>query len=264
MAIVGMTVATAWARKRRLVGTISAVLLGVAFLAATLVLGDTARAGFADVFGRANAGTDVVVRSESRLQGEGTVQQGLLDASLARHRRRRRRRRPRRPVVEGTAQVLGADGQPVGGDGPPTIGTGWIDDPQLNPFSLAEGRAPAADGEVVLALATAATPGSPSAIAPPCSPRPPSRSRSSAWWRSARTTGWPAPRSSASRRRRRPRSCSATPARRRRSTSLPSPGSRKRRWRGASTTSSPTAPRRSRARPGRPSRKATSRRTSSG
>jgi putative ABC transport system permease protein len=39
-----------WAHKGRLVRTCSAVLLGVAFLAGTLVLGDTMRAGFAGVF----------------------------------------------------------------------------------------------------------------------------------------------------------------------------------------------------------------------
>ena len=41
-----------WARKRRLLGTTTAVVLGVAFLAATLVIGDTMRAGFSGAFER--------------------------------------------------------------------------------------------------------------------------------------------------------------------------------------------------------------------
>ena len=40
-----VTVAGIWARKRRLLGTCTAVVLGVAFLAATLVLGDSMRCG---------------------------------------------------------------------------------------------------------------------------------------------------------------------------------------------------------------------------
>ena len=38
--------------KRRLIGTASAVVLGVAFLAGTLVLTDTMRAAFDDIFTR--------------------------------------------------------------------------------------------------------------------------------------------------------------------------------------------------------------------
>ena len=51
------------AHKRRLFGTGMAVVLGVAFLAGTLVLGDTLRSGFGDLFGEVNADTDVVIRS---------------------------------------------------------------------------------------------------------------------------------------------------------------------------------------------------------
>ena len=54
------------------------------------------------------------------------------------------------PSVEGVATIVGADGDRIGGDGPPTTGTNWIDDPDLNPYRLAEGRAPAAPGEVVI------------------------------------------------------------------------------------------------------------------
>ena len=49
--------------RRRLVGTVLAVFLGVAFLAGTLALSDTQRASFADMFAAANSHTDVVVRS---------------------------------------------------------------------------------------------------------------------------------------------------------------------------------------------------------
>src|SRR5690606_5319339 len=54
------------------------------------------------------------------------------------------------PSVEGLGQIVGADGKGIGGDGPPTLAGNWIDDPRLAPWRLAEGRAPAADGEVVI------------------------------------------------------------------------------------------------------------------
>ena len=70
------------AHKRRLLGTSSAVVLGVAFLAATLVLGDTMEAGFGDMFTEANAGTDAVVRSGPRSADDDVSERGLLDASI--------------------------------------------------------------------------------------------------------------------------------------------------------------------------------------
>ena len=54
------------AHKRRLLATCSAVLLGVAFLSGTLVLGDTMTDGFGNMFTEANAGTDALVRSSTR------------------------------------------------------------------------------------------------------------------------------------------------------------------------------------------------------
>ena len=50
-----------WARKIRLVTTGLAVLLGVAFMAGTLVLTDTIGRTFDDLFADVNAGTDGVV-----------------------------------------------------------------------------------------------------------------------------------------------------------------------------------------------------------
>ena len=50
------------------VGTLLAVVLGVAFLAGTLVLGDTLRSSFDDLFADATAGTDVVVRNATEVE----------------------------------------------------------------------------------------------------------------------------------------------------------------------------------------------------
>ena len=143
-----------WSRKRRLFGTVTAVVLGVAFLAATLVIGDTQRADFSQAFTTANAGTDVIVRSASKIDGENSVR-GLIDAGLVDQVAAADGVAKAVPSIEGTATILGSDGNRIGGDGPPTVAANWVDDPELNPYRLAEGRAPAADDEVVIDRATA-------------------------------------------------------------------------------------------------------------
>ncbi|MCB0972331.1 MAG: hypothetical protein KDA97_12570, partial [Acidimicrobiales bacterium] len=77
------TLRTIWARKRRLASTATAVVLGVAFLAATLMLGDTLDASFDDVFAEANAGIDVVVRNPSSIDSDEGTLRADLDASVA-------------------------------------------------------------------------------------------------------------------------------------------------------------------------------------
>ena len=141
------------AHKRRLVGTFLAVFIGVAFLAGTLVLGDTLRTNFDDLFTEANAETDVVVRNASRLStdpGEPDSQRGLLDASLVDTVRDVEGVAAAEPVVEGFGQLVGKDGDKLGGDGPPTLAGNWIPNRDLNPYRLVEGRAPRADDEVVI------------------------------------------------------------------------------------------------------------------
>ncbi len=142
------------AHKRRLFRTCSAVLLGVAFLAGTLVLGDTMRAGFANAFSQAYAGTDVVVQGD-RTMGEESGQQrrivpdevlvaieGVDGVAVA------------SPAIDGISQVLDLDGDPIGGNGPPTLGGAW-DPTDMNPYDLVEGRSPESPGEVVIDRGTA-------------------------------------------------------------------------------------------------------------
>src|SRR5690606_30687212 len=133
---------------RRLAGTSLAVVLGVAFLTGTLVLGSTLRANFDDLIGEANAGQDVVVRPATDLglnQPRGLVDRGLADRvaeveGVA----------ATEPMVMGLGQLLGRDGDAIGGNGPPQLAGSWTEDPELNPYRLAEGRAPARAGEVVV------------------------------------------------------------------------------------------------------------------
>jgi putative ABC transport system permease protein len=145
-----LMLASLWSRKRRLLGTATAVLIGVAFLSATLALGDTARAGFAGAFAEATAGTDALVRSETRLTGAEDVVAGPIDAAVLDAAAAVEGVDRVEPVVEGRGQIVAPDGEPIGGDGPPTLAANWIDSPDVNPYRLADGRAPAGPGEIVV------------------------------------------------------------------------------------------------------------------
>ena len=135
---------------RRLVGTAVAVFLGVAFLAGTLVLGDTLRNNFDNLFADVNAGTDVVVRNATDLGIEADEPRGLIDRSLVDRIVAVDGVAAAEPQVQGLGQLLGADGDAVGGGGPPQLAGSWTTDEDLNPYRLVEGMAPEADDEVVI------------------------------------------------------------------------------------------------------------------
>ena len=141
------------ANKVRLFTTGVAVMLGVAFIAGTLVLTNTITKTFDDLFADAYAGTDAMVRSADSIEDpqgfgdvRGRIDEGLLDQVAA---------------VDGVAvadgdvfgfaQVVGTDGEPVGnpGFGPPAVGTNWPEG-ELNPWTLVAGEGPRGDREVVL------------------------------------------------------------------------------------------------------------------
>ena len=138
------------AHKRRLVGTFLSIFLGVAFLSGTLVLGDTLRANFDDLFTEANAGTDAVVRSPIEIDSDEGPQRGVLDESVVDVVGAVEGVAAAEPTIEGYSQLRGSDGDALGGNGPPRLGGSWSDDPSLSPYRLAEGRAPQAGDEVVI------------------------------------------------------------------------------------------------------------------
>ncbi|MFE9814093.1 ABC transporter permease [Streptomyces sp. NPDC005773] len=143
--------------RRRFVGTLTAVLLGVAFLAGTLVMGDTLRASFDTMFGNAASGTDAVVRSTNvvTVSGESEGTRQPVSTGLAQRIGQLPQVAAAAPDIQGAGQLIGADGEPIGGQGPPTLAGNWIDDPKLNPYRLADGHAPSAPGEVVVNRGTA-------------------------------------------------------------------------------------------------------------
>ena len=145
-----------WARKRRLVATLLAVALGVAFLAGTLLLSDTLRANFDRLFTQADGGTNVVLRGATEVGSGGGTRTGV-DASLLPRVRTVPGVADAQPYLEGYGQLLGRDGKPIGGNGPPTQAANWVGDPALNPYRLVAGHAPRAGDEVVINRGAART-----------------------------------------------------------------------------------------------------------
>jgi putative ABC transport system permease protein len=145
-----VTLASVWARRRRLLGTSVAVVLGVAFLTGTLLLGDTISANFERLFSQVSANTDVVVRNATSTSSEPNANRGLIDESLLGTVRNVNGVQRAEAQVLGYGSLLGRDGTAIGGNGPPRQAGSWITDPALNPYRLVEGRAPRGAREVVV------------------------------------------------------------------------------------------------------------------
>ncbi len=142
---------TLWAHKRRLIGTSLAVVLGIAFLTGTLVLGSTLRATFDELFTSVNKGTDAVVRSSTKFESDrGGTQRPPIDASLLGKVRSVPGVAEAQPEVDGYGVLLGKDGKQVTSNGPPMTAGNWIGTSPLNPFQLAQGRAPSGPHEAII------------------------------------------------------------------------------------------------------------------
>jgi putative ABC transport system permease protein len=141
------------AHRRRLFGTLLAIVLGVGFLAGTLTFNNTLSANFDTLFQNANAHTDAVVRGSQSISagsGTGQGQRPPLNAALVGTVAALPGVASAQGEVDGYGQILGANGKPVGTNGPPRAAGNWIPDADLNPYHLVAGRAPQADDEVVL------------------------------------------------------------------------------------------------------------------
>ena len=145
------------ARRTRLLMSTTAVVLGVGFVAGTLVFTDTLSRSFAGIF--ASTVGDVVVRPAGATGDDGPGTDATVPASLV----------DDLAEVEGAARadgnvtsfgvyVVGEDGKVVGGQGAPGIGSNHHDAPAghgLEGLRIAEGRVPDGPGEVALDRHTA-------------------------------------------------------------------------------------------------------------
>ena len=149
-----VTVKGLLAHKFRVAATALAVMLGVAFMAGTLVLTDTISRTFDELFGDVFADTDAVVRQEEAFSapfGEG-AQRGRVEASLVGTLAAVDGVALAEGMVQGYARLVGKDGKPIGNPemGAPTFGANWSRSDELNPFTIIAGAPPGADTDVVI------------------------------------------------------------------------------------------------------------------
>src|SRR3954470_19420547 len=152
-----LTIKDLFAHKLRYALTSLAIVLGVAFMAGTMVMTETMRTTLDSVFESANQGTDVIVRHDQPVDSEfSSSARPRVDAALVDQVTGVSGVARARGSIEGSTQLVLADGTTSKTDGiGTTVGANWLGDDQLNPFTLASGHAPRAPDEVVLDKRTA-------------------------------------------------------------------------------------------------------------
>jgi putative ABC transport system permease protein len=155
--VLRVTIRGLLAHKVRFVATALAVLLGVAFMAGTQVFTDTFSKSFDEIFVSVDKGTDAVVRSTTVIKSDFGDTRGRISEDVLPGLKRVDGVAAADGVIRGNLRILDKHGKAMGDPnaGPPTFGLNWIPDPQLSQWHLVEGRAPAADDEVVLDRKTA-------------------------------------------------------------------------------------------------------------
>jgi len=145
-----------WAHKLRFVLTGLAVVLGVAFMAGTMILTDTMGRTFDGLFDTANKGVDVVVRRAATVDGgfAGTAVRERVDSATLARIKGIDGVDTAVGSITGMATLVGPDGKASTSGMGGTMGTNWVDDARLNPFAIATGRAPQTPDEVVLDQST--------------------------------------------------------------------------------------------------------------
>jgi putative ABC transport system permease protein len=139
------------AKKARLFTTMAAVLLGVTFLVGTLVLTDSIDHTLDRILADANAGTDAYIRTSSNLELTFGQARARLDVSLVEQVRSFDGVGDAVGRINGYAQILDADGEPVGNASQaPAFGLNWIANPKLNAYKIDSGHAPGNDHEIVI------------------------------------------------------------------------------------------------------------------
>lgn len=142
------------AHKLRLALTAVAVVLGVGFVSGTYVFTDTIDQVFEDLYGQSAAGVDVYVRATAAYEGAMGPDREPIPATVADTVRGVRGVSEVQPAVDGFAQLIAPDGEPIAPFAP-TIGVSW-GPPPLTPLVLRDGREPRAAGEIAVDAHTAA------------------------------------------------------------------------------------------------------------
>ena len=151
-----LTIKELVAHKLRMITTAFAVLLGVAFMAGTLVFTDTISATYDSALADADEGVDAYVRTPSEIDLGYGEPGPRLDASLINTVASVDGVDEAALRINGYAQLVNRDGDTVGDlSKNPAFGTNWVAVDDLNPYELVSGHAPTNDGEIVIDKASA-------------------------------------------------------------------------------------------------------------
>jgi putative ABC transport system permease protein len=152
--MLALTLKSVRANKARFLLTSVAVILGVAFMAGTLVLTATIKKSYDDVASNVYKHTDAVVRSANHLQGNNdkTDVRATIDARVLDQVRAVRGVKAAEAQEVGVAVVVGKNGKLL--DSNPERGVpmalAWQNTPALNPMELVSGRAPQGPHDIVV------------------------------------------------------------------------------------------------------------------
>src|SRR3954453_19721611 len=149
------------AHRLRLILTTASIALGVAFLAGTLILTDTMKLAFEQLFGKVNAGTDAVVRTQAaynEADGAGTSHGPIADSVLD-SVRKVDGVRAAEGSVSGYALIVDPKGKAIlAKGGAPTVGYSLpVDEKLRGDVDVRSGQAPDAPGEVAIDATSAKT-----------------------------------------------------------------------------------------------------------
>jgi putative ABC transport system permease protein len=143
------------AHKLRLALTALAIVIGVTFIAGTLVLTDTLHSTFDTLFSNIYQNIDFQVRGVAQLGSGGTATRNPVPESVLSTVRGVPGVEAADGSVAGYAQYVAPDGKAITTGGAPTLGISFDPNPQLSQLRLSQGTAPTSSNDVVMDLGTA-------------------------------------------------------------------------------------------------------------
>jgi putative ABC transport system permease protein len=141
-----ITIRSVLARKARILLTTLAVVVGVAFVSGAFILTDSLQKSFDSAITDIGKDIDLHVRVSDEF-GSGS---SYVPADLADQLAGIQGVDVVEPQVEGTALIIGKDGQPLEAEGGVETGTAWLGERSISGWRLREGTAPEKANEVAL------------------------------------------------------------------------------------------------------------------
>jgi putative ABC transport system permease protein len=141
------------ARKLRTTLTAVAIVLGVAMLTGTLIVGHTVKGGFHEWYTKANGSSAAVITGHLSVRDSNSdvgTPTPPLAASLVEQVRHVPGVARAEGLVQGNSIVIDRSGNEIGGAGPPSLVSSTMPDPKLTPLHLVAGRMPSKGNEIAI------------------------------------------------------------------------------------------------------------------